>query len=1528
MRPYLLDLARILALLVLTIPFGVLAGGDIPPVSIIYITATAPTNLPVTGHYTQSVQITGDFYYAWDWGGPYVAGYENALSNPNITVGYDVFVLDHNSGSSIAQNGTVSVGQTIDLKFNPYVYQNIFWFGTGGVVDSPYGDWIAGGAPPQAATCDYKDYTSSAYVSDSGGERYFDQFVPLSLTPPTRALSNLSGLSCGALTAQGDGSLIATCTVTSTGALAPNFNFGTSYGYFYYRYGGAPSGGTCVGNNYPLANGPQEDSYHPSQHAVQIRPGKQVNIPAFTVNYPLTAVVPNNPPTAPTIGGPTTGLPSTSYTYSFVSTDPDNDQLRYGIDWDFDGAVDQWLPASGYVSSGTSRTQDYSWATVGTKTFRALAQDSNSSSSGWTTYSVTIAAAPADLTAGTISPTTATAGQAVSTSGTVSNGGGTAASNFTSTIEVQGGSSYTTNSITVAASGSNSTSANVTYPSAGTYQVRLCADGASAVTESNEANNCGAWTTVTVAAPPQPDLSTGSVTSPASTATGVAVSIVASVTNGGTASTGAGFTNKAQKATDASGTGATDIATAAMGTLANGASSNTNISYTFPAGDAGTTKYLRVCADSTSAITESNEANNCGAWTAVTLDALPQPDLTASLIGQTSATQNVALNLTATVSNPGAATAGGTFSNTIQISGVTNVAANTITALVASGNAAISANYTFTSTGSYQVRACADLNTSSVGSITESNEANNCSAWQTVTVTAAPQPNLTAGSMTATPTNPVAGVAATIGATVTNTGGATTGAGFTNVFQRATDSSGTGATVIGTHSNATLAAGANNAASVSYAFPSAGTWYVRACADNNSSFVGTITESNEGDNCAPWTAVTVYNVLAVTCSALPTSINTGQNVTWTAYPSGGTGSYTYSWSGTDSLTGSTVSVVKSYVSSGAKTATVTVTSGAQNTGAIACSLNADGNGGTSDGGTVTVTTPLPDLTTGAVTPTAATAGSAVTLQATVTNGGTASTGAAFTDLFQKANDASGTGATDIGTYANATLSNTGGSNTTNAQLSYTFPAGDGGTTKYVRVCADKQSTAGTGVITESDEANNCGAWTAVTVGSAAQPDLTAGTVVPTTVSTSVSTVFSGTVTNGGTAPTGATFNTLFQFDNDVDHTSVTASFATTTAAIANGSSRTAYYTYTMGTAGTWYTRICADNNTSFVGAITESDEANNCGAWTAVTVATAQPNLTTGSVSPTSATTGSSASYSATVTNNGAASTGAGFATLLQKANDASGGGASDVGVSALGVMLSGGTAPTSISYTFPAGDGGTTKYLRVCADKSSGSNLGIITESDENDNCGAWTAIAVSAPAVPTISSCTPSPSAAAPNVDVTWTATVTGFSPSPASYTWNVTGGTPASGSGASSAFTSQFAAPGNYAPTVSATNGTQSAGPFTCSPVTIAGEANTCSDPLTQTITATPTHVTSGGSVTVAWSVTGETAGQTCTVNGVDVGGTSVNTRTTTVSDAQCQITSSASNTVTITNITTQRTYEIDCGGTKKKVVVNVLPNIVEF
>ena len=133
--------------------------------------------------------------------------------------------------------------------------------------------------------------------------------------------------------------------------------------------------------------------------------------------------------------------------------------------------------------------------------------------------------------------------------------------------------------------------------------------------------------------------------------------------------------------------------------------------------------------------------------------------------------------------------------------------------------------------------------------------------------------------------------------------------------------------------------------------------------------------------------------------------------------------------------------------------------------------------------TVTVTS-QPDLSAGATSPSTAVTGTPVTLSSSITNSGNTSTGAAFTDLFQRATDSYGTGATDIGTYSNAT---TGAGATAVASLSYTFPSAG---TFYVRVCADKSSAANTGVITESDESNNCGPWTLVSVSAAAAPSCT------------------------------------------------------------------------------------------------------------------------------------------------------------------------------------------------------------------------------------------------------------------------------------------------------------------------------------------------------------------------------------------------------------------------------------------------------
>ncbi len=67
------------------------------------------------------------------------------------------------------------------------------------------------------------------------------------------------------------------------------------------------------------------------------------------------------------------------------------------------------------------------------------------------------------------------------------------------------------------------------------------------------------------------------------------------------------------------------------------------------------------------------------------------------------------------------------------------------------------------------------------------------------------------------------------------------------------------------------------------------------------------------------------NPMSVSCSASPDPAKIGELVTWTASVSGGTPPYTYSWSGSESLSGDTASVTKTYSTLGTKTATVTVT---------------------------------------------------------------------------------------------------------------------------------------------------------------------------------------------------------------------------------------------------------------------------------------------------------------------------------------------------------------------------------------------------------------------------------------------------------------------------------------------------------------------------------------------------------------------------------------------------------------------------
>ena len=110
--------------------------------------------------------------------------------------------------------------------------------------------------------------------------------------------------------------------------------------------------------------------------------------PNPTFSIPIN-INPLTPPTAPTITGPTSGTSSVSYSFSATATAAPA-QIRYGFDWDNDGTVDQWVPSSGYVDSGTTQTASYQWSSQGLETFKVLAQTSGGINSNWTSYNITM----------------------------------------------------------------------------------------------------------------------------------------------------------------------------------------------------------------------------------------------------------------------------------------------------------------------------------------------------------------------------------------------------------------------------------------------------------------------------------------------------------------------------------------------------------------------------------------------------------------------------------------------------------------------------------------------------------------------------------------------------------------------------------------------------------------------------------------------------------------------------------------------------------------------------------------------------------------------------------------------------------------------------------------------------------------------------------------------------------------------------------------------------------------------------------
>lgn len=295
------------------------------------------------------------------------------------TISCSANVINAATGNPVSEATPVPVGTRLLFQPKPLESTDAVWYLGGG--ECPYGYWVPG-AGKSSARCAATDSNTNGrafYIGqDSGGEDVdvsAQIFTPFSVNPwdITVAHEDNGTLQCNAAGTD--------CLVVAAGTIKSTFTCSATQAKlrFQYKYQ-TGSDTTCYDYDGPVSSA-KYPAYYP------------IDVAAQTIPFSFTAQPsnPNNrPPLAPTIVGPIVGSVGTPYTFTVTSTDPDNDEVRYGVDWDKNGTVDEWLPALGFVASGTSQTVTHTWTTTGPKTFQALTADKNGALSGWTTHTITL----------------------------------------------------------------------------------------------------------------------------------------------------------------------------------------------------------------------------------------------------------------------------------------------------------------------------------------------------------------------------------------------------------------------------------------------------------------------------------------------------------------------------------------------------------------------------------------------------------------------------------------------------------------------------------------------------------------------------------------------------------------------------------------------------------------------------------------------------------------------------------------------------------------------------------------------------------------------------------------------------------------------------------------------------------------------------------------------------------------------------------------------------------------------------------
>jgi hypothetical protein len=465
-------------------------------------------------------------------------------------------------------------------------------------------------------------------------------------------------------------------------------------------------------------------------------------------------------------------------------------------------------------------------------------------------------------------PATATVGSSFSVTVTVQNQGlansGSSQTRFFLSLDAEKSADDVqltgTRSAPQLASGATATgNASLTVPdtvSAGSFFLLACADAGSAVTESEEANNCeaaGSRVEIQLA-----DLIlTGVSHTGGPFAPGSQFSVTETTMNAGAAPTGRTSetrfylsTDPAKSDNDVRLTGSHGV-----GNLAANATSTRTTQVTIPNGTPEGTYNVLVCADDTARVTESVEFNNCRVSDSGTI-ALGLPNLRTTIerLGVSGALRpGQSFQIRDTVRNDAVVAAGrSTVTRYLLSRDATrdgnDISLGTRNVSALGPGAASTVNRTLTipttvAPSQYFVFVCAD----DAGALAESNETDNCAISATPIVVA--RPDLVEEAVSASPSPVARGGTLVVSDTTRNAGAGPAPATTTRYYLSLDGTKSANDTLLlGTKSRPELAPGATAVGGRNVTVPFSagiGAYFVLACADDRLD----ATESNEGNNC-------------------------------------------------------------------------------------------------------------------------------------------------------------------------------------------------------------------------------------------------------------------------------------------------------------------------------------------------------------------------------------------------------------------------------------------------------------------------------------------------------------------------------------------------------------------------------------------------------------------------------------------------------------------------------------------------------